>query len=147
MRHEDAMEHLDAFCDGELAAPLKGEMEGHVKECGECAAALAERAALTERLARLIPPRPAEGFVEGVLNRIDAPRPAPRWLVPAFATGLAAASVLIVFGLSPVDSDSSEKSADILWAGENNGTGKLQAIDRSEKMSADQVLSFLLEAS
>lgn len=147
MKHEEAWEHLDAYRDNELPPALKAEVEGHVASCRACAAALAERAALGGRIEALSPPRPVDSFVESVLERMDAPRPAPRWLVPAFAAGLAAASLFVAIGLRPISANSGAQSADILWAGENNGSGRLKEITGVEKLDPDQVLSIVLGAS
>ena len=92
-------EGLSAYLDGEVPAAERAAMDAHLRECAECAARLAELAAVDER-ARALPSESPEGYFDTFPSRVrsrltSVARPG-RWRLPAWTLAAAAALVLAV---------------------------------------------------
>jgi hypothetical protein len=93
-------ERLSAYLDGELPPQERAAVEGHLAACSECAAFLAELAAVDEAAASL-PVEAPEGYFDSfparVRSRLEAPKAAAaRRRVPAWTWAAAAALLLAV---------------------------------------------------
>jgi anti-sigma factor RsiW len=99
MEHEQALEKLDEWIDGELAADESAALSRHLDACADCRREAALRKRLGEALFAPLPPedpRKTEAFVRRVMGRVEA-ESVPAWrrllgraLTPALGLGLAA---------------------------------------------------------
>jgi anti-sigma factor RsiW len=102
MTCEQALPLLSTYFDRELDVTKNLEVEGHVRECGRCSAALqrheALRSSLTAAALVFAPPRGLEGRVRTAVRREARPRglsvrPPWRWAAAPVAATLAATLV------------------------------------------------------
>jgi anti-sigma factor RsiW len=103
MTHPDVEAQVDAYLDGELAAPDTAELEAHLVGCASCGRfrddRLALRTAIATQLPRLPAPEALQERVRAALREASAPgrvrRPAPlaarRWLALAASLAIVAA--------------------------------------------------------
>jgi len=99
---------LSAYADGELAAPLRAEIEKHLESCPQCQQELSELKTLAIGMTALPKLRPAPGFLADVRRKIargDKPEPMtwqdylfrPFWLkVPLELAAIIAIAVLVM---------------------------------------------------
>ena len=93
-------ERLSAYLDGELPPAERALVDAHLRACAECAAFLAEIAAV-DAAAAALPAEPPDGSFDGfaarVVRRIEAGSPRARaQRLPAWTWAVAAALVLAV---------------------------------------------------
>jgi tetratricopeptide (TPR) repeat protein len=74
--HEQIIDQLSDYVDGELTPPRLAELERHIAGCGECRTIVAELRSVKERAVSLpnIPPR--MDLWDGVADRLSEARPA-----------------------------------------------------------------------
>lgn len=123
MTRQERQDRLSAFLDGELSPPDLAELTGHLADCSDCRAHLAELGALRAALADAIPlddvsPAFRSRITTALENAMDRPsgtrptepapvlpfRPPPRGTRRrAFAAGVVAAAVaaMLILGLLP----------------------------------------------
>lgn len=93
------LELLSAYLDGELAAPERVRVQGHLGECVECSRRMEELAAVDE-IARALPAEAPEAYFDGFASRVRArlsPRPrASSWRLPVWTLAVAAGLFLAV---------------------------------------------------
>lgn len=95
-------QELVAFLDNEVSATLKGQIEGHLKGCPDCALEMRALQASWQMLDRNLPPAPGPDFTASVMSRIrQTPRSdddlPPNWLEKFLPSLLAIAFVLVTF--------------------------------------------------
>lgn len=77
MRCATAGPYLSAYVDGELAEPLRTQVERHIAACGACAAKVARYAAIDQKLGQLPPSAPKPGTLDAILAAVEERRPEP----------------------------------------------------------------------
>jgi anti-sigma factor RsiW len=100
MEHEQALDRLDEWLDGELGEADSAALSRHLDGCEACRREAALRKRLGEALFAPLPPddpRKNEAFVRRVMGRVAEEGSAPFWrrlaagaLTPALGLGLAA---------------------------------------------------------
>lgn len=112
MTHEQTLERLSEWLDGELEAPLMAAVSAHVGACSACRAEARRLRALGASLFRPAAPadpRSTEAFVARVMARVEADsvpmweRLAARVLAPAL--GLALAGLVLAISMPGPDED------------------------------------------
>jgi anti-sigma factor RsiW len=100
-------ERLVPYLRNELAAAERAAVEAHVEGCADCRAALADFAALAERLARAPEPAPSihwgafrAELREALARRAGAPGRPRRWSLGPLPAALAAGLAAIVLYLA-----------------------------------------------
>ncbi|MEK7475368.1 MAG: anti-sigma factor [Candidatus Coatesbacteria bacterium] len=145
MEHGDVVNRLDEYRDGELPAGVAREIAGHLETCSSCRAVLDDQAARARSLSGLVRAQPSDAFVRTVMERIAAEE-APtgvRWVMPTLAAGFAAASILVVLGLSTGNGETA--ASELLEVGDREIADSYRTIESSEVPTHDQVLGMLVE--
>lgn len=98
MTNHPTPERLSAYLDDELEASVRAALDGHLRECSECGAHLADLAAVDAAAREVplsVPERYFEDFAPRVRARLEKRTPA-RWRPPVWGWAVAAAAVLAV---------------------------------------------------
>ncbi len=93
--HRWVQENLSAYIDGELPAPEKARLEGHLDGCAECAYDL-ETLRQTVALVRALPTQPVPRSFAIPESESRKERFALSWLLPYFRASAAAAAVFLI---------------------------------------------------
>jgi hypothetical protein len=100
------VDRLSAYVDGELRGSDRARVEGHLKECGECARRLEELMAV-DAMARALPIDAPEAYFDTFASRVrdrlqveGVRAPVRPWRMPVW--GWAAAAALILAVLTPL---------------------------------------------
>jgi hypothetical protein len=99
LEHPVSEEELMAYADGQLKGRALSEMADHVRQCPDCATALAEFRNLSRQIAAWKIEEPAKKVSEGVVEELNALRPEPKrrwWTFRPMTVGLASVSLVAV---------------------------------------------------
>lgn len=105
----DMQTHISAYMDGELAAPVREELERHIELCADCRGRLAAYRSISETLRRIaIPPLDPSyrGSLKAIPSMPDAVRPhripALAWIPLPLSLAAAVAAFSVFAFISPL---------------------------------------------
>ena len=135
--HEQIIDQLSEYIDGELTPPVRAELERHVAGCVECRALVAELRAVKDRAATLPSMPPRADLWDGVADRLSGGRsaavtPIRRRAQRTFAftmPQLAAAGIVLMV-----------MSGGVVWLAERGDSrADFPAVSASPEQPADRV--------
>ena len=148
MDHHAIQDQLFALYDEELTGAVRRAVEGHLLDCADCRAVLAQWQRIAGAAFQPQAVSTSEAFVRRVMQRI-APAPArrfrlPRWILqggwPVPAMGLAAMLFVLVREPPP-----QTVSIETLLLSDGREPAVMQRVLSGERSSAEDILGLLME--